>query len=330
MTANGLTTGAGSSSVSDRVVVVTGANAGLGLELSRRLARTGAHVVMACRSLDRAERARERLLDEVPEGKATILPLDVAELESIREFRALLGRHVGYLDVLINNAGIFGSPLSRNRAGHEMHLATNYLGPFALTGALLPLFRDRPDARIVNVGSLAHLVGALLPDALNPRDDEYHPWKSYARSKVALLAYTMELDRRLRASGSNIMALCAHPGVAPTEIAKGGPIANPKSAIGRALRSAMERLIPSVTQAAEPILHAACNDTVLGGDYYGPGGWLEVAGAPANARVNGCALDRALARQLWSTSERLAGVSYLSGEPNRAASGRHVEMGRAS
>jgi len=301
------------SSVSDKVIVVTGANAGLGLQLSLKLARMGAHVVMACRSLRRAERARAQLLGEVPAARTTILPLDVAEPESIHAFGALLVERVGHLDVLVNNAGIFGVPLSRNSAGHELQLATNYLGPFALTGTLLPSLRDLPGARIVNVGSLAHRLGRLRLDELNGEDGDYSAWGAYARSKVALLMYTMELNRRLQERGSSIIALCAHPGMAPTDIARHNPVANPKSALGKWFNRRMERWIPTVADAAEPILHAACAAGVSGGDYYGPGGWLEIAGAPAKARVNARALDAEMARELWSASEAITGVSYLSG-----------------
>jgi NAD(P)-dependent dehydrogenase (short-subunit alcohol dehydrogenase family) len=312
MSVDGVTAGAAASTASDKVIVVTGANAGLGLQLSTRLARAGAHVVMACRSPSRAERALERLLAEVPGARATVLSLDVAELESIRDFRARLADRVGYLDILINNAGIFGVPLSRNSAGHEFQLATNYLGPFSLTGALLPLFRDRPGARIVSVGSLAHRYAKLCLEELNLKDGDYNAWRAYAQSKLALLTYTLELDRRLRERRSNIVAVCAHPGMAPTEIAKNSRLASPRSAIGMWFRKTMERLIPTVAEAVDPILHAACAEGVGGGDYYGPGGWLEVAGAPARARLNARASDESVARMLWSTSELLTGVSYLS------------------
>lgn len=297
---------------SSRVIVVTGANAGLGLQISLRLARLGAHVVMACRSAQRAQHARQRLLDEVPAASVTTLPLDVAEPESIRAFGAQFRAQFGQLDVLINNAGVFGLPLSRNSLGLELQVATNYLGPFALTGKLLPCFRDAPGARIVNVGSLAQRFGRLRVDELHGHEQGYSAWQAYARSKVALLTYTLELNRRLRARGSQILALAAHPGMAPTDIAKNHAVANPKSALGKWFKKRMEGWIPSVAEAAEPILHAACTESVQGGEYYGPGGWLEIAGAPAKARVNALAYDEALARQLWSTSEALTGVSYLS------------------
>src|SRR5688572_26382119 len=160
-------------SLQDKVALVTGANTGLGYQLSLSLARRGAHVVMACRSPERAERAHERLLREVTCAKATLAPLDVSSPESIRELGARIGARVGHLDLLIHNAGIFGVPLSRNEAGQELHFATNYLGPFALTGVLLPFFRDAPGSRIVCVGSLSHRLGKLRIDELDWQNDYY-------------------------------------------------------------------------------------------------------------------------------------------------------------
>jgi NAD(P)-dependent dehydrogenase (short-subunit alcohol dehydrogenase family) len=296
---------------SAKTIVVTGANAGLGFQLSLQLARAGAHVVMACRSAERAELARQKLLGEAPEARVTTLPLDLSDSESIHEFGRLLRDRVGGLDVLINNAGIFGMPRVQNRAGHEIHLATNYLGPFALTGTLLPSFRDVPGARVVNVGSLAHRFGRLDPERLDAEERDYRPWRVYARTKVALLAHTLELNRRLRECGSHIIALAAHPGFALTEMAK-NPVTQPRTAIGRWLQRRVEPWIPSAAAAARPILHAVRAEGVSGGDYFGPGGWLEIAGAPAKARLHTRAHDEELGKRLWSKSEALTGVRYLS------------------
>lgn len=294
----------------DKTALVTGANAGLGYQLAVSLARAGAHVVMACRSPERAQRARAQLLADVPDANATLVPLDVASAASIHALGELVRERVGQLDLLIHNAGIFGVPLSRNDAGQELHFATNYLGPFALTGVLLPFFRDVSGARIVCVGSLAHRFGKLRVD-----DDweraSYSPWAAYGRSKVALLSYTMELNRRLEQRGSKIIAVGAHPGFAPTDIAKNHSVANPKSPFRKWLKKRVEERMPTIEQAAAPILHAACAEGVRGGDYYGPSGWLEIAGSPKKARINAQALNAELACQLWSSSEALTGVRYL-------------------
>lgn len=295
----------------DKVVVITGANAGLGYQLTVKFAQAGCHVIMACRSPERAGRAHQQLLQVVPDARATVLQLDISQPDSIASFSDTFAQRVGQLDILINNAGIVAVPLSRNSAGHELQLATNYLGPFALTGKLLPMLRDVSGSRIVNVGSLAHRFGKLPLQDLNWEQGKYNPWGAYARSKIAMLSHTMELDRRLRASGSNIIALGAHPGFAATEIGKDNPLMNPQNAIGKWFNAKMERFIPTAEQASEPIMLAACADDASGGDYYGPTGFLEIGGKPGNARVNKLAFDKDVARQLWTLSETMTGVSYL-------------------
>ncbi len=301
-----------------RTVVITGANSGIGFEASRYFANTGDRLVMACRNLEKAEKARGELLQEAPEADITLLQLDVSDLGSVHAFAREFQQQFGVLDILINNAGIVAIPLSRNDAGHEMQLATNYLGAFALTGLLLPLFRAEAPTRIVNVGSLAHRLGKLNPDDLNWDQTPYDQWKAYANSKVAMMSYTLELNRRLQRSGSKTIALSAHPGFANTNIHQNSPALSKsdsgKNAFSRWYKGKMERLIPTADQAARPIILAADNDNVSGGDYYGPGGFLEIGGKPDRARINPKARDMELAKRLWDVSEQMTGVHYLSGD----------------
>jgi NAD(P)-dependent dehydrogenase (short-subunit alcohol dehydrogenase family) len=298
--------------VAEPVVVITGANAGLGFETALALARSGARVVMACRSQERAEQARSDLLARVPAAAATILPLDVSEPESIRSFVREFSDRCGQLDVLINNAGIVAVPLSRNSVGHEMQLATNYLGAFALTGLLLPLFRAGGRARVVNVGSHANRLGRLPLDDPNWERTPYRELRAYARSKVALLSFTIELERRLRRSGSHVIALGAHPGFAATDIRRHSPKLTPPGFVGRWVDTVGALVTPTAAEACRSIVHAARDEGVRGGDYWGPSGWLEIRGEPGRARVNPIARDVELGRRLWSLSESLTGVRYLS------------------
>lgn len=295
----------------DKVVVVTGANTGLGFEVTLELARLGARVVMACRNMQRAEHARVQILAQLPEAGLTIIPLDVSEPESIAAFASRFSEQLGRLDMLINNAGVMGIPLARNSVGQEMQLATNHLGPFALTGALLPMFRTDLPARIVNVGSLSHRLAKLHLDDINWEKSRYGPLKAYARSKLAFLTFSMELNRRLRQVGSNVLAVAAHPGFAATEIGVHHPLTNPKNALGRWINSQLEKLTPVPADAARPVLFAALDQGVEGGDYYGPGGWLELGGEPAPARLKATTRDVELGRRLWALSESLTGISYL-------------------
>ena len=291
--------------------MITGANAGLGFQTALQLARMGAHVVMACRSTDRGGKAEAQLHAEVPDARTTLIQLDVSEPESIQEFGRRFAEQVGALDVLVNNAGIVGIPLARNSVGHELQLATNYLGPFAVTGTLLPFFRSEGEARIVNVGSLAHRLAKLDLDDLNWEKQTYNEWKAYARSKLALLAFTMELDRRLRQRRSRIVALSAHPGFAATDIGRNSPALMPKSAVGRWFNDKVETLIPRAADAAGPIVHAATAANTRGGDYYGPAGFLEIGGRIGRARLNPIARDLDLGRRLWASSEDMTGIRYL-------------------
>ncbi len=293
--------------------MVTGANAGIGYQTALHLARAGDRVVMACRSMDKANRARDELLAEAPGADVTVLPLDISEPASIQAFVGQFADGFGQLDLLVNNAGVAAIPLARNSIGIEMQLATNYLGAFELTGRLLPLFvEDRP-ARIVNVGSLMHRVGKLDLDDLNWEHTPYDEWQSYGRSKVAMMSHTLELDRRLRQRGSNVIALGAHPGFAATNIHANSPAMQPKSAFAAWRKKKLEPLIPRPPQAALPIIHAATADGVQGGDYFGPRGLLEVASKKVGrARINPVAKKAELAQRLWALSEQMTGVAYLS------------------
>ena len=291
--------------------VITGANAGLGYKTARALARSGIAIVMACRSLEKAELAREQLLAENPDASLTILRLDVSEPASIEEFAAELSGRVDHVDLLINNAGIVGGPLTRNSAGHELHLATNYLGPFALTGRLLPLMRTDGAARIVNLGSLLHRFAKLDLDDINWEHTKYNEWRAYARSKLAMVTFTMELDRRLRERSGSVIALGAHPGFARTNIGQNNSLSNPRNPVGKWFNSKMEARVPTAEAAVKSIIFAAREESVSGGEYYGPDGWLGIAGAPAPAPFNRRALEPDAAKRLWAISESMTGVSFL-------------------
>jgi len=299
--------------VSDKVAVITGANGGLGFQVALELARMGMSVVMACRSMDKATKAQGELLAEVPDADARVIALDVTEPESIREFGRQLSAQVGRLDLLINNAGVVLAPLARNSVGQELHLATNYLGAFSVTGMLLPFFRKNAQARIVNVGSLAHRFAKLDLDDLNWEKTAYSEWKAYARSKLLLLSFTLELDRRLRQTGSPVIAVGAHPGFANTNAGRGSAALTPTTSFRSWFsEKVLEPLIPKAPAAARSIVHAASAEGVCGGDYYGPKGFLEIGGRTGRARVNPVARDIDVGRRVWALSEELTGVRYLS------------------
>jgi len=296
--------------VANKVAVVTGANAGLGFQTALKLARMGFKVVMACRSADKAKAAQAQLLQEVPGADTLVLPLDISDMASVREFARQFSEQIGQLDLLVNNAGIVAIPLTRNSAGHELQLATNYLGAFALTGLLLPYLR--PQARVVNVGSLANRFGKFDLDDLNWETTPYNEWQGYSRSKIAMLSFTMELQRRLRASGSSAIALAAHPGFAATDILRHNPAKKNKKGLNKWIHDRMEKLIPSAEVASAPIVHAACSEAVGGGEYYGPTGFFEIGGKTGKARVNPVARNVEIGKRLWTLSETMTDVRFLS------------------
>jgi len=293
-------------------VVITGANSGIGYQTALHFARAGARVVMACRSLDKAERAEHDIRKQVPGATTVVLPLDVSEMESVRKFGELFAERVGELDVLVNNAGMVASPLVRTRDGHELLFATNYLGGFALTGTMLPRFREGRAARIVNVGSLAHRFGKLNVDDLNWHTTEYDQWKAYANSKVATLSHAIELSRRLRERGRDIVALAAHPGFANTEVNRRREATIRQTPLRKWYVKHMTKLVPTAEMAARSVIRAAVASDVRGGEYFGPSGLFELGGTPGIARINPIANDAVLGASLWKASENLSGVSYLS------------------
>jgi NAD(P)-dependent dehydrogenase (short-subunit alcohol dehydrogenase family) len=201
-----------------KIVIVTGANSGLGFEDTRALAKKGASVVMACRSIDKAEDAARRIRAEHPAADLTIMPLDLASLDSVRQFAQDFAQRYKTLNLLINNAGVMALPHRRETAdGFEMQIGTNHLGHFALTGLLMPLIASTPGARVVSVSSGAHRYSRINFDDLQA-EKSYGRWPAYGQSKLANLLFTYELQRRFEAAGMDAIAVAAHPGYANTHL----------------------------------------------------------------------------------------------------------------
>ena len=291
---------------SGRVVVITGANSGLGLAAAHVLARKGATVVLGCRSVPNAEKARAAILEVTPQANVQVGSVDVASLRSVRDFAESICRRFAALDVLINNAGIMATPHAVSSDGFEMQLATNHLGHFALTGLLLPLMRERSGSRVVAVASIAARSGRINFD--DPMGEHrYDPWQAYNQSKLANLMFALELQRRLAKTRSATVAVAAHPGASTTNLfaTPGGFFAK------RVMSPLMSRfLFQSAERGALPILLAAASPAAQPGGYYGPSGFQEMKGHPGPAVIPRQALDEAVATRLWRLSEQLTGVAY--------------------
>ncbi|WP_189064371.1 oxidoreductase [Deinococcus seoulensis] len=283
-----------------RVVIVTGANSGLGLETSRALALRGATVIMACRSAQKAEKAAAGIRALNPKGEVVLMPLDLGDLDSVKAFADAFRARYDRLDILVNNAGIMVPPLGRTAQGFETQFGVNHLGHFALTAQLMPTLERTAGARVVTVSSMAHRFGELnLADA-NWHARPYVPMPAYGQSKLANLLFTHELQRRLNATGKDVLAVAAHPGWAATGLqgdSQGSNLANRLFAQPQAM-------------GALPSLYAATAPDVTGGAYYGPSGLLQLGGNPQQVDSNARSHDTQDAANLWALSERLTGVTF--------------------
>jgi len=284
---------------------VTGSNSGIGLSAARELARAGAHVVLACRNTDKAEAAGRDIRDAVGAAEVEVAELDLGSLDSVRAFAdGLRDRHDG-LELLINNAGVMAPPRRETADGFELQLGTNHLGHFALTGLLLGAMEGRPDARVVTVTSTAHWYGRIhFHDLQGER--RYYRWSAYGQSKAANILFALELDRRLRAAGSEVRSLAAHPGYAATKLQTTGPTSVDSFVLGITNRV----LAQSADMGALPTLYAATYPGLEGGLLIGPGGLAEQRGHPKPVPPRGQARDEAVATRLWEVSEQLTGLHY--------------------
>jgi NAD(P)-dependent dehydrogenase (short-subunit alcohol dehydrogenase family) len=286
-----------------RVALVTGANRGLGFEIAEALAGAGAQVVLGCRDASKGATAAERIRARHPQAKVTAMTLDMAALASIRSFAAAFTAAHPRLDLLVHNAAAILAPQGRTADGFESHLGTNHLGSFALTGLLLDALRAAPAARVIVSGSLAHrLTPAFDFDDPHGARRAYVPMDAYAKSKLATLSHGFEFDRRLRAAGLPVRALAAHPGYTATNLDIGGFW----------LRLSTRLFAQKPALGALPALYATTADQAHGGDYYGPDGFKELGGYPRKVEARPEARDPAFAARLWTLSEQLTGVRYLS------------------
>lgn len=290
-------TAADLSSWAGRTVIVTGANSGLGLVTSRELARAGARVVMAVRSVAKGEQAAAGLT-----GTVEVRRLDLADLSSVRAFA---DGWQGEIDVLINNAGIMAIPLSRTVDGFETQFGTNHLGHFALTNLLLPHITDR----VVTLASSAHRQGKIRFDDLNWNTGKYESWAAYGQSKLANLLFMLELQRRLAAAGSPVRSLAAHPGYAVTNLQSHSEQLLMK--VGMKVANVL--IAQSDEKGTLPTLFAASQD-LPGGSYVGPDGLGEFRGDPTLVGRTTAASNAEDAKRLWTLSEELTGVTSGVGQ----------------
>lgn len=292
-----------------RAVVVTGASSGLGLETAAVLADRGAHVMLACRDLAKAERAAGLIAERTAErAKLTAIHLDLASLDSVRAAASEISAVCPRLDLLINNAAVMRPPYQRSADGFELTFATNHLGHFALTGLLLDRLLATAGSRVVTVSSEGHWDGVMHFDDLQ-FERGYRADDAYGQSKLANLLFTYELARRLTEAGAQTAALAAHPGLARTALFRWDPLPL-RMLLSPALSPLMFWMVQSPRRGALPVLRAATDPDAAAGEYYGPGGRGEHTGYPVRVSSSDRSHDEEAQRRLWEISEELTGVSY--------------------
>ncbi len=288
--------------------IVTGATGGLGYETSLELARAGAEVILTGRSEAKGRTALERIRREVPSAQIRFEAIDLANLKMISRATKRLLSEGKPIDILVNNAGVMMLPQHETTAdGFERQFGTNYLGHFALTAQLLPLLQKSAAPRVVNLSSIAHRRGKIAFDNLQG-ERAYRPWPAYEQSKLAMLMFALELQRRSDANGWGPMSNAAHPGFARTDLITNGP---GTTGVLSLISSVMKPFLSqSAAAGALPTLLAATAPEAQRGAYYGPNGFQEMKGAPSEARIFPQASDPGVAAKLWDVSEKLTGVQW--------------------
>jgi NAD(P)-dependent dehydrogenase (short-subunit alcohol dehydrogenase family) len=282
-----------------RVAVVTGANTGLGFETAQVLAERGASVVLAVRNLEKGKEAAARIGAAAPGASVSVQELDLASLDSVRAAASELRAAHPSIDLLICNAGVMYPPKQTTADGFELQFGTNHLGHFALTGLLLDRMLPVPGSRVVTVSSVGHRIRARINFDDLQWERSYSRVGAYGQSKLANLMFTYELQRRLSGAGTTI-AVAAHPGLAATELMRHSPAATVVAPL----------FSQNAAMGALPVLRAATDPGVLGGQYYGPAGFLGTRGYPELAASSSRSHDEAVQRRLWTVSEELTGVTF--------------------
>ncbi len=299
--------------------MVTGATSGLGFETAIALAQAGADVIVAGRNESQGRWAVGKIRPLAPTSLVRFERLDLADASVVADFAGRIERLERPLDLLINNAGVMALPQRQVSVdGYEMQLASNYLGHFALTGRLLHLLRRGREPRVVQVSSISHRIATIDLDDLHGQR-RYRPLKAYSQSKLAMLMFAIELQRRSDAGKWRLMSVAAHPGYAHTSLFEKGPGG---SSLTHRLHQGLSRWFGhSAASGALSILYAATAPKARPGEYYGPQGLFELAGPTGVAHVAKHALDRGIAQRLWQVSEELTGIEWPAPEERLAKQG---------
>jgi NAD(P)-dependent dehydrogenase (short-subunit alcohol dehydrogenase family) len=296
-----------------RLAVITGATGGIGFETALALAVAGADVVLTGRNAAKGEAALQRIRAVSPRASIRYEHLDLASLRSVRQFVEKFSQQTRSLDLLINNAGVMTPPERLvTEDGFELQFGTNYLSHFALTAPLLPLLRQGTQPRVVNISSGAHRIRASIHFDDLQWERRYEPWPAYAQSKLAMLMFAFELQRRSDAHGWGLLSNAAHPGYARTDLIANGPGdgATWMNVAGKLLGRFASQ---SAADGALPTLFAATAPQAQSAGYYGPKNAFEMKGPVTEAIIGKHAKDIGVAKRLWDVSEQLTGAQWPPG-----------------
>ena len=283
-----------------KTAIVTGSNTGIGYHMALALADKGAHVVLACRNLDKAGKAKAKMIAASPDAMIQIEELDLANLASVEAFATRMAANHDSVDILINNAGVMIPPKSTTTDGFELQIGTNHFGHFALTSHLMPLLSAAKHPRVVTLSSIAHWAGRIDLADINGEKKKYDKWGMYSQSKLANLLFALELDRRLKAAGSHIESFGSHPGYSNTDLQR----------YSLAWRCLNPLFGMRPVKGAAPTLYAATHPNATHHRYWGPIGLLEARGWTGKAKITPRAADEEMARRLWAHTEELTGIKF--------------------
>ena len=292
-----------------KTAVVTGANSGIGFQVSKTLSLKGARVIMACRSMEKGESAKREIMDCNPPEEPEVRCLDLAHLESVGTFSEGILSSFNGIDLLINNAGVRTVKYKQTRDGFEMNFGVSHLGHFALTAQLWPAIRKARGARIVNVSSLAHHIGEIRFTDIH-WERKFRKWGAYGMSKLANMLFTKEMAKRLQETGSGVTATAAHPGYANTDLQTNGLLQAGFPWRARLFHLADILVGQPAWKGALPILYAAVAPDVQQNSYFGPGGLFRLRGWPVPEKQNTRNITDEVAMELWRISEDLTGVRF--------------------
>ncbi|WP_147534380.1 oxidoreductase [Bacillus marasmi] len=290
--------------ISEKIVVITGANSGLGLETAKYFVSTGNVVVMAVRDIKKGEAAKNELLQLFPQAKVDVIYLDLAKLTTVHHFADAFSKKYDSLDLLINNAGVMIPPFSKTEEGFELQFGCNHLGHFALTSLMLPLLEKAKQPRVVTLSSIAHRTGSIDFDNFDGSKG-YRSMKFYSQSKLANLLFAKELDERLKRNGYKTISLAAHPGISSTNLFRIGKEKEPWY-----IKPILKLIAQPAEKGALPTIMAATDNTLVGGEYIGPDGAGNRKGNPTIEIPRHHVYHKSTMEKLWTVSEQLTSVKF--------------------